>query len=177
MKKIFSIVLLFTLIAPFATSFIWLKYEQKMIRKEAKRKILSEIKLDELCYFALTKTESKSKLEWEHSKEFEFKGEMYDVVKKITIDDSLFMWCWHDAKETQLNKKLQTLVLKSYGNPLKNTQKHQNIGFLFKITGIHNLTQQSVCESFKHNLQFIFKNNLHEMLKMKILSPPPENLV
>ncbi|MFD1551731.1 hypothetical protein [Putridiphycobacter roseus] len=65
---------------------------------------------DELTLLKFSKSEVASALKWKHSKEFKFKGEMYDVVSKTETVDSIFFYCWWDKKETALNVRLQNLT-------------------------------------------------------------------
>ena len=51
--------------------------------------MIAGIDKKELVFFEFSHTENQQKLKWKHSKEFEFNGEMYDVVKKITSTDSI----------------------------------------------------------------------------------------
>ncbi len=46
-------------------------------------------------------------LHFEDSQEFEFEGQMYDIVRQQHSGDSLYFWCWPDAKETALNKHFE----------------------------------------------------------------------
>ena len=71
--------------------------------------MLQGIDKDRLELISVGREES-SKLRWVHSKEFEFLGEMYDVVYKKTSKDSIHYWCWWDHQETTLNKELNTLL-------------------------------------------------------------------
>lgn len=43
-----------------------------------------------------------SALEWEGRSEFTFKGEMYDVVRKEKVGESIVVWCMDDKSETAL---------------------------------------------------------------------------
>ncbi len=71
--------------------------------------MLQGIDKDRLELISVGREES-SNLRWVHSKEFEFLGEMYDVVYKKTSKDSIHYWCWWDHQETTLNKELNTLL-------------------------------------------------------------------
>jgi hypothetical protein len=43
-------------------------------------------------------------LKWEHSKEFEYNHQMYDIVKTYTFSDSIYYECMPDIKETNIKK-------------------------------------------------------------------------
>ena len=78
--------------------------------------MISGIDSDELVLLKFTDEESQTLLHWEHSKEFEYKGEMYDVVESKTEEDTVYYWCWWDNEETELNKQLDDLVAFVLGN-------------------------------------------------------------
>lgn len=64
----------------------------------------------ELVLLAFSKNEAQRLLEWEHDREFEFRGQMFDVVEAAEKGDSVFYRCWPDHAETHLNKQLVQLA-------------------------------------------------------------------
>ena len=106
MKKLISIVLLFLLVLPFVATYTHLKVEKKQLRRSVKHKIIAGIEKEELVFLSFSKNDVEKMLEWEHSKEFKFRGEMYDVVTTEETNDSISFWCWWDNEETLLSQKL-----------------------------------------------------------------------
>jgi hypothetical protein len=123
MKKILPIILLLSLSAPFAGTFLWLKYQKMITKKEVKRSMIAGIDREKLVRLEFTTEEANSKLEWEHSHEFEFEGRMYDVVETLSEGEKITYWCWLDHEETALNKQLRSLVARIMGN---NQQQREN---------------------------------------------------
>ncbi len=72
------------------------------MQKEAiKEKILSQLKDEELEIISLN--DNHKIIYWEEEgKEFLFKGEMYDVVKRKIINNEVVLYCIHDKKEKML---------------------------------------------------------------------------
>jgi hypothetical protein len=101
---------------PFLGTYGWLQYEKAQVKKQVKRKMISELHLKELVQLKLCKTEAEKELKWEHSKEFEYHDQMYDVVSTEIVGDSIYYYCWLDQEETLLNKKLNDLVNKILRN-------------------------------------------------------------
>ena len=89
--------------------FGWLQQRRKDVRREVKHQIIAGLERSELVLLTFT-PEQHSKLKWKHSKEFEFKGEMYDVVETEVVDGITQYWCWSDDEETVLNKQLFELT-------------------------------------------------------------------
>jgi hypothetical protein len=101
---------------PFLGTYSWLQYEKAQVKKQVKRKMISELDQKELVLLKLSKLEAEKELNWEHSKEFEYHEQMYDVVSTEIVGDSIHYYCWLDQKETLLNKKLNDLVNKILRN-------------------------------------------------------------
>lgn len=80
------------------------------IRESVKERILAGVGENELVELRFTVHDSKTELEWEHAREFEYLGEMYDVVRSVQHSDSVTYWCIHDKAETQLNRQLESLT-------------------------------------------------------------------
>ena len=81
--------------------------------------MIEGIDQEELTLLRFATENVENVLRWEHDGEFEYKGEMYDVVKREVRDDSSYFWCWWDHEETALNKKLQEWVCAILGAPQK----------------------------------------------------------
>ena len=111
MKKYIGIFLLLCLLLPSAGTYVWLTFHKKNLKKEVKRKLIAGINKEELVLLQFSKAEVEKKLKWEHAKEFEYKGQMYDVVETRITKDSISYWCWWDYKETKLNQELNEIFL------------------------------------------------------------------
>ncbi|MFH0756439.1 MAG: hypothetical protein V2B15_04040 [Bacteroidota bacterium] len=75
-----------------------------------KRQIIAGIDREELVLLKFTEEESRTRLQWKHSKEFEYNKQMYDIVKTEIKGDTSYYWCWLDSKETKLNEQLDELL-------------------------------------------------------------------
>lgn len=81
-------------------SSIW-QWRQHQWKKQVKREILHALPEEELLVLTFSKTELHS-LDWKHSKEFKWKGDYYDVVKKHETNDSTVFWVWPDEEENKI---------------------------------------------------------------------------
>ncbi len=59
---------------------------------------------ERLVRLGFTRSGINRKVRWEHPREFEFEGQMYDVIAIDTLGDSLFVQCWLDLEETRLKQ-------------------------------------------------------------------------
>ncbi len=112
---------------PFATTFTLLHYQKKQLKRSIKQKIIEGIDQRELVLLKFSKKDTKSLLRWEHSKEFEYKKEMYDVVEKIETTDTITYWCWWDNEETKLNRQLSDLLNNVWDQNPNKQQKQQKL--------------------------------------------------
>lgn len=119
-----SLALIFCLIVPFITSLSYIQYQRKQVKKAIKKSIIAGLDKKELVCLKFSLHE-KQKLHFEHAKEFEYQGQMYDIVFEEVHKDTVTYWCWHDHQETELNQKLNQL--------LKLALEHSQDNDLFKI--------------------------------------------
>ncbi len=77
---------------------------------EFNRIISGDFKKEELC---ILKGSAIKNAQWEHAREFEWKGEMYDVVKKENKDGDVLYTCKKDTKEDHLKKQSRKAAEKS----------------------------------------------------------------
>lgn len=123
-KKFIALLLFLCLLAPFAITYTFLRVQKHQLKRNIKHTIIKAIDKNELVLLRFSIKEATEKLDWEHSKEFEFEGEMYDVVEKRESKDSVIFWCWWDNKETMLNRQLAGVLLNSWQQ--NDNQKQQN---------------------------------------------------
>jgi len=132
-KKIIGILLLLILIAPVFLTYNWLQYQKSVVRKDIKKRIIEGLDKDELVLLKFSTASVQSELNWKHSKEFEYKQQMYDVVEKQIEGDSIFYWCWWDHEETKLEKQLKKLVADALGLDQQNRLKQKQLSNYFKL--------------------------------------------
>lgn len=100
---------------------MFLHYEKGRARRHM-IEVMHKAKHEHISEFAFNMYEYES-LHWEHDSEFTLKGEMYDVIKKEFRNDSVFMQCIHDKKETSINKSIVKFIAGFLSeNPLHDKQ-------------------------------------------------------
>jgi hypothetical protein len=109
-KRLSALVLLLLPILPFSAAFTSLKWEKASLRRAVKERMMKTEDESSFVHLAFANEEMAEQLEWEHSREFEYRGEMYDVVRQETRNDSTFFTLWWDTDETELNRKLARLI-------------------------------------------------------------------
>ncbi len=171
-----SILLLFTLLTPVVGTLSWLQYNTYRVKKAVKRAIINGMDQDELTLIKIT-PESRHLLRWEHSREFEYRSQMYDIVSVEKHGDTTFYWCWWDREETYLNQKI-TEVLDYVLNTTQERNQHKQhlLDFYKSLICQHVYNYGNIfigiTDNFRRNcfrLNFCFQSII-----LNVLSPPPE---
>ncbi len=102
--------------APLLSGYVAWKLQQRACRKAVKTMLIEGISDHELVLLVFHRDEAEHKLRFEEEHEFEYEGQMYDIVKSRQLNDSLYFWCWPDAKETALNKHFEEQWQMAWGS-------------------------------------------------------------
>ena len=90
----------------------------------------------DMVLLKFSKTDTKTLLLWEHDTEFEFQGQMFDVVEMLEKGDSVTYRCWPDKEETQLNRQLAQLVSGEWeSHPIKREGQKQLLDYFKSFFG------------------------------------------
>lgn len=84
-------------------------HARRLAKKEARSKFLSGVSNREFIQIQITR-ESERELEWKHSKEFRFRGHMYDIISVQSNSFGTVYTVWPDAKESALYRKFQSFL-------------------------------------------------------------------
>lgn len=172
-KSSIVIVLLLSLVAPTGGTFFYLQHQKRLVRKEVKKKMMEGIPKEDLVLLVFTEKEIKTKLDWKHAKEFEFEGNMYDIVYKKHTADNIYYWCWLDTEETKLNKQLDDLALGLFNQNPKNKKKQRTLLSFYKtlfFSKPQNREKGYPVEHFSHS--FFYSENFSSITLPPLLGPP-----
>lgn len=173
MDRKYAIVLLGCFLVPVVATYLWLRHERRCVKREVKQEVFSHIDLRDCAQFEFTLAQEKQ-LDWEHSAEFSLKGQKYDVIlKKKTHRGTTIYYCWKDVKESEIDRKIATLVNDALGgNPVKDKQ-HKSVTHLVKDLP----AEEPVCILEPIRVAFCRKGGSYrQQLKLQYLSvsePPP----
>ena len=133
MKKTVAILLLFTLFINVAGYHLLFYLVQWQVKLEVKNRLRLHIDSEAVDYFTFnshSKTQAPQP-EWEGDDEFRLNGEMYDVIEKHSIGDTIFVSCISDKKETLLIKKYQEIEKNDFGSKKKSFSMIKLMGTLY----------------------------------------------
>ncbi|MBN1819149.1 MAG: hypothetical protein JW833_00435 [Prolixibacteraceae bacterium] len=126
-NKIAGIFLLLCLWLPVVVTMLWLLYQKELIRDEVKQQIASGLNKEMLITLKFQAEESYQLLKWEHSREFKYNNQKYDVVNSENRGDSVFFLCWKDEKETGIENRIEELLIKAMGKDPVSREKQQKL--------------------------------------------------
>ena len=168
-----SIFLITCLAGPYLAIFAYLHHQKKQTRHEIKHAIIAGLDRSELVKLSFTAEELEQDVDWEHAGEFEYNGEMYDVVETATEGEKTVYWCWWDHEETSLNKRLNYLLAIALGNTNNEPDKHGPVSVFLKLlyTAPESITLIAPCEiPREHYPGYTFAG---KCILLEIPAPPP----
>jgi hypothetical protein len=172
-NRVLSLLLLFCLLAPLAATLFIVEEHRAHVKKEIKKKFIAAVGYQKLTKLAVSK-QNEDRLKWHEEKEFEYLGEMYDVVKSETSGDTTYYWCWWDHEETDLNNKLEELVADALGN---STQQKENSTLLLKLLDVLYCTESAPAKPELTNITQdtipVYQNS-YQSPSVSHPFPPPE---
>jgi hypothetical protein len=141
MRKYFGIAILMFMLMPFLATLLWVKGEQYAAKKHVKRSIMYNTPKDELIRFDFQLSDTVL-LNWKHNKEFEWQGEMYDIIYREYHNDGVIYYAWHDARETALNNQMARL----YRSIFFSTENNSNQDICLQL-----ILKGWLCEQLENN--------------------------
>lgn len=125
-KAVAAISLILILIFQFSGAYLLFHIQRGQIREQIKAGIKQGVPDSQLqiLKFEMGSAAFQS-LHFYEKKEFRFKGEMYDIVKKEIHGASIYLYCINDHQETTLLASLDSLVKKNW-NESPASEQHQN---------------------------------------------------
>jgi hypothetical protein len=132
LSRLSVIFLILSLSVPFTGAYTWLHWQIKMTRKEVKRNMIKGLDKSELVLLKFSKAETATQLRWEHSREFEYRQNMYDIVETEERGDSIWYLCWWDHAETQLKRQLADLADWSMHGDTRGQERQLRLDRFFK---------------------------------------------
>ncbi len=131
MKSFSALLLVALLVLPYPLAQLGLRIEKYHVRKQVKRELMQSLPREELMTLSFLQAEVDLRVRWEHSREFEYRGEMFDIVSTQFVGDSVHYLVWWDHEETALNRKLDRLADLAMNNKKGETTRNQLQAFTF----------------------------------------------
>lgn len=173
MKKIFPFLFLVVFVAPFWGMYFYLSFQQKSIKVAVQNQLEEGISINQMVKLTFSRSEIDKVLRWEHAKEFEYQGQMYDIIEVIEKGDSTQYLCWWDKAETASKEKIRKLITEEINKSKPGNQKSSKLSDYYKSIYfiIHPFNGGEPLEN-GHNKP-ITSSTFTGILLVQSLSPPP----
>jgi|GEM_PF-2347332 len=106
--------LLWVFLAPFSGTYFYLQYESWRIQRQVEIRVEAGIPVDSLVSLCFLTRDLNHLLHWEHSREFVYQEQMYDVVSQSMRGDSTLFRCWWDREETAVRHAAHDFLAMAY---------------------------------------------------------------
>lgn len=176
MRHVITILFSLSLTVPFLSVFSWLSIEKKAVRKEMKHQIMEVTSNDELISFTFEQKDTLKVLKWKHSKEFEYKGEMYDIVRREYENNHVTYYLWWDHEETALNGKLDKLTAALFDQSPSKERSSQQLSFFLTHLFVEESDLFSINLQLKDQNQFYHYSSHYTGFNPGPTCPPPKDL-
>lgn len=150
-----------------------LAIQKKKIKREVKWLMLNNINNEELVKLTFTAMESK-KLSWEHSREFEFNGQMFDIVDSKFSNDTFTYYCYLDHAETALNNHIDNIIFTALQKNPKHKTNHEIILDFLDSLFITYIAPIKIYTEVKYQLLLTFYFQVYKFVITKPPFPPPQ---
>jgi len=173
MKKAVLFCLSFVFLINSAGLITYYYFDQFRIRQEMKQKMACELPDSVLTVFAVNIHLSNSDFIWLNKREFRYHRQLFDVIRTVQINDSIFYYCLNDELEEQLFRNLDILLAdyQDNDNPQK-TKKWWN--FVKKQDQVLSTLNYLIFTPGQSDFGFKPYIQLYNYLVLSIISPPPK---
>lgn len=150
----------------------FLRIKKEQVRRSVKKELKSSLTEKDYITLQFSVDQTQTLLRWEHAKEFEYNGFMYDIVSQETRNDSVFYKVWKDHEETKVNRQLKSILTALYSQPDFSNQNQ--LLLFFKTIILHPKPNFELKNSSLLRDQLAFYCNHYQSPQLLIFSPPPE---
>lgn len=107
-----------------------LHHKQYYTAHTVKKALLHGKKLQGMIWLGFSKQDALS-IKWQHSSEFIYLSQMYDVADSLIRSDSVFYFCYPDRIETAQRRYLTGIAQQILGSMPHHQKQHTNLKIFF----------------------------------------------
>jgi len=162
---------------PFALTKLVLYWQKKEVRKEVKKRINDGLKDDQLVKLTFFKPDINKLLKWTKKDEFDFNGQMYDIVRSWESNDSVTYMCWKDDDESIIKQRLNQLSELEWNKNTTNKRQSERKTDFYKTLicpKTDRPTQKLVFNNKSNQAKIPYATNVIPSFVRLPHSPPPE---
>ncbi|HMR89199.1 MAG TPA: hypothetical protein PKD51_13655 [Saprospiraceae bacterium] len=174
-----SNILILTLCLPMLVIWSYFMVKQQMVKNEVEEKRNEGFNKDVVKILTFAKKDIKTIVRWEHDREFEFLGEMYDVISSLESEDSITYTCYWDIEETKIKKQIVKLFFNDNEKlPFQHEKEAKMIEYFKQFYTVGNV--QILANNLQQDISVKLLLNNKKFFIMQLFNvvphPPPEIL-
>ncbi len=173
-RKSWAILFIGVILFPIIVSYTAFHFHRCSIQKKVKLFLAQTNDKDHFLLLKFSKSELKTKLKWEHTDEFEYKGEMYDVIQSFDSGDTVLYWVWCDNKETELKKQYYWLLSDMLFNNSQQKENSKKLMDFLKILFFQDILFKIIVSN--EETKIFIKNSSDYFIYLSLSSPPPKKV-
>ena len=173
-----SNILILTLCLPMLVIWSYFMVKQQMVKNEVEEKRNEGFNKDVVKILTFAKKDIKNIVRWEYDREFEFLGEMYDVISSKESKDSVSYTCYWDIEETKIKKQIAKLFFSDNEKlPFQHEKEAKMIEYFKQFYTFQNVIiladklYQDISLHLLNNKEIVFIKQLFNTVP----NPPPKN--
>lgn len=145
------------------------------MKEELKEYLVERKNKENIVLLVFTEEQYQSRLQWEYDYEFEYQGQMYDVVESIHKDGIYKIRCYKDDKEKKLKEKMTHFLAFGFDDDVQKNESQKKLSNYFNC--LYYETNKLELTYFIFNTQTIFSNRF-KLLKTYLTPfyPPPKSI-
>jgi hypothetical protein len=175
LKRIVSISLLLIFLYNLTGYYFTFEFNRRQVCKEIKQRIKKCVPEVDLVTFQVLSSDEKNLFWTKKGKEFRYKGEMYDIVRRTKNGDTVSYSCIRDVKESKLFADLDKHVQKHMNdNPQRKKENQEIFKKLIQSVFIQDDPTRDIASFNVIELEFFFKQRKYDSIIIDKLSPPPQ---
>lgn len=178
LRKLLSILLLFSILFNMTGIYIAFKIEQAHIRSSIKHEIKDGIPEDELHEFHLSQKDY-DQLNWVRPDiEFRRRKQMFDIVRRENKGDSIILHCVNDKEESLLFAHLDELIQNKMNKESKTPNSPLNkIVKVIKVVYVNDFSSFILeHQTLNAEIGFYETTKLYNSPSLGVPTPPPDNV-
>ncbi len=174
MKKVLSILFIFIFLYNITGYFAVFKILQFKIRQEVEHEIKENPYAKNIVIISIPNKEIAS-LRWtKQGKEFKYKNELYDIVRRKSTKGKTIFYCFQDKKEKKLFTNLSHHI--QIHTTTNTNQRRKANNYIKKLAKDYFFIFKNTSAFFEtsHNINYKDYIQAYNSIFIEVLSPPPQ---
>lgn len=162
--------------APFWLNYTVFYLSRVRVQANAIERIFEGLGESEQTVLKLSLVEAEKEIVWEHSKEFRYKGQFYDIISTVELPDSVYYTCYWDKEETFITGIFEGVLFEELTQDFQNDDAAGHLIQVIKTPYRLDLFTWSALEKVLHQEKCFESQLIYNAKYLSPPSPPPKSV-